>query len=242
MSIPKVINYCWFGDKELPELAEKCIASWKKYCPDYEIIRWGLDNLDISDNLYASQAYEAGKYSFTSDYARLKIIYENGGIYLDTDVELLKPLDEFLEFPAFFGIEKAEANISKVNTGIGFGAEKGNPVVKSLMDSYDGIQYINDGVPDNTACPIRNSAVMDSLGFLRRNIRQSIPGAEIFPSEYFCPMDWFTGETKVTNRTVSIHHFAGSWQSGSVKWLTRYQLLKWKILGIGFDGYRRGDD
>ena len=97
MSIPKVIHYCWFGKGEMPALAEKCIKSWKKYCPEYKIVCHNEDNFDIDRNRYAKEAYMCGKWAFVSDYARLKVLYDEGGIYLDTDVELIKPLDELID-------------------------------------------------------------------------------------------------------------------------------------------------
>ena len=125
MSIPKVIHYCWFGKGEMPKLAKKCIKSWEKYCPGFEIICHNEDNFDLSQNRYMCEAYEAGKWAFVSDFARLKIIYDNGGIYLDTDVELIKPIDDLLEGKGFMGFD--EKGI--VATGLGFGAEKGNEII-----------------------------------------------------------------------------------------------------------------
>ena len=106
MSIPKKIHYCWFGRNPLPESAKKCIESWKKYCPEYEIIEWNEDNFDLTENRYAREAYEQKKWAFVSDYARLKIVYEQGGIYMDVDVELIKPLDELTELDGYMGFEK----------------------------------------------------------------------------------------------------------------------------------------
>ena len=134
MSIPKVIHYCWFGKGEMPKLAKKCIRSWKKYCPDYEIICWNEDNFDLSQNRYMREAYEAGKWAFVSDFARLKIIYENGGIYLDTDVEIIKPIDDLTVNRGFMGFD--EKGI--VATGLGFGAEKGNEIIGEF---FNGITF-----------------------------------------------------------------------------------------------------
>ena len=240
MSIPKIIHYCWFGGNPLPELAERCIRSWKDNCPDYEILRWDESNTFFQENSYSYEAYEAGKYSFVSDVVRLRLVYEHGGIYLDTDVELLKSLDPLLSSPAYFGIEAAEANIPKINTGLGFGAEAGNPIVGALLDSYQSIHFRNSrGSFDLTACPIRNSEVLDRFGFVRENRRQSLNAAEIYPSEYFCPMDWFTGKTSITENTISNHHFANAWQTPAMRFKNTYHHLRWQFLGIGFDGWRR---
>ena len=137
MSIPKIIHYCWFGGGAISPENRKCMKSWKKYCPDYKIIEWNEQNFDIGTNRYAQQAYEAKKYAFVSDYARLAVVYEHGGIYLDTDVELVRPLDELLELPGFMGFQ----NNNEVATGLGFGARKGNPVVQALLRDYDALGF-----------------------------------------------------------------------------------------------------
>lgn len=217
MSIPKVIHYCWFGGKPLPADVRRCIESWKKYCPDYEIKRWDESNFDVSQSLYARQTLEAQKWAFVSDYARLKIIYDEGGIYLDTDVELLRPLDDLLAFPAFLGLEPGYPGNEfpcVVATGLGFGAQKENAVVGALLHDYDGLSfYREDGTPDISPCPERSTRILVELGFVPENRRQSINGAEIFPSEYFCPLNYITGETKITENTYSIHLYHMSWRS-----------------------------
>ena len=124
MSIPKVLHYCWFGGAPKPKNIQNCIRSWKKYCPDYEIIEWNEQNFDVSQSLYTRQAYDARRWAFVADYARLKILYEQGGIYMDTDVELLRSLDDLLVYPAFFGFQ----HNNEVATGLGFGAEARSPV------------------------------------------------------------------------------------------------------------------
>ena len=144
MSIPKVIHYCWFGKGEMPKLAKKCIKSWKKYCPDYEIICHNEDNFDCFQNRYMSEAYQAKKWAFVSDYARLKIIYDNGGIYLDTDVEIIKPIDDLLRNKGFMGFD--EKGI--VATGLGFGAEKGNEIIGEFLKDYNNYIKENPGLKD----------------------------------------------------------------------------------------------
>ena len=129
--IPKVIHYCWFGGKPLPKLAKKCLASWKKFCPDYEIIRWDESNFDVNGCDYSREAYEAKKWAFVSDYARLKVIVDNGGIYMDTDVEVVKPLDEFLSHEAFSGFE----NPRSITTGI-MACEKGFAPFAEMLNEY----------------------------------------------------------------------------------------------------------
>lgn len=132
MSIPKIIHYCWFGRNEKPELVKKCIESWKKHCPDYEIIEWNEDNVDVNFCSYSKRAYKQKRWGFAVDVLRMKIIYENGGIYLDTDVELVNNLDSLLNNAAWFGY----GTDIEINTGSGFGAEKGNPFIKTILEHY----------------------------------------------------------------------------------------------------------
>ena len=133
--IPKKIHYCWFGRKELPEKAKKCIASWKKYCPDFEIIEWNEDNIDVYQNPYTTYTYDNKRFAFLSDYLRLLIVYKEGGIYFDVDVEVVRPIDELLENQAFFGFETKDY----INTGLGFGAEAGNAIVEAMIKEYDSL-------------------------------------------------------------------------------------------------------
>ena len=185
MSIPKIIHYCWFGGGTISPENRKCMESWEKYCPDYKIIEWNEQNFEISKNRYVQQAYEAKKYAFVSDYARLAVVYEHGGIYLDTDVELVRPLDELLELPGFMGFQTN----NEVATGLGFGARKGNLVVQALLRDYDALDFLKaDGSADLTPCPERNTRVLQALGVRKDGTRQSIAEMEIFPAEYFCPM------------------------------------------------------
>ena len=222
MSIPKVIHYCWFGRGELPALAKKCIKSWKKYCPDYEIICWNEDNFDLTQNRYVRQAYEAKKWAFVSDVARLKIIAEHGGIYLDTDVELLKPLDDLLDCSGFMGFD--EKGI--VATGLGFGAEKGNKIVEEFLHDYDEIPFrLPDGSYDLTPCPDRNTAALRRLGMDTGNTHQTFLDTVFLPQEYLCPMDYYTGKKTITKNTYSIHHYSASWTSAVTKRTTRLKRL-----------------
>ena len=230
MSIPKIIHYCWFGGGPISPESRKCMESWKKYCPDYKIIEWNEQNFDISKNCYAQQAYEAKRYAFVSDYVRLAVLYEYGGIYLDTDVELVRPLDELLELPGFMGFQ----NNNEVATGLGFGARKGNPVVQALLRDYDALDFLReDGSVDLTPCPERNTRVLQTLGVRKDGTRQSIPEMEIFPAEYFCPMEFPTRKLRVTPNTYSIHRFAESWKpkpgavSRFLRWVLRERYYTW---------------
>lgn len=214
MSIPKVIHYCWFGKGKLPALAEKCIKSWEKFCPDYKIVCHNEDNFDISQNRYAKEAYDAGKWAFASDYARLKVLYDEGGIYFDTDVELIKPLDELIEDGGYMGFD----DNGVISTGLGFACEKGNELVGALLEDYDGISFkLPDGTFDLTPCPDRNTKVMESLGMDISNQNQVFMGIHMLPEDYLCPMKYYTGKKKITKNTYSIHHFCASWTSSTAK-------------------------
>ncbi|MBB6056695.1 glycosyltransferase family 32 protein [Tolumonas osonensis] len=215
MLIPKKIHYCWFGGNELPEIAIKCIESWRKYCSDYELIRWDETNSDLESCRFVKEAHEAKKWAFVSDYVRLQVIEKHGGIYLDIDVELLKGLDEFLKFDGFMGFEKD--SIWRVNTGLGFGAKPNHPVLRKLMESYENTKFIMDnGDFDMMPCPHRDTKVLVSLGLAQNGMEQNINGIMVFPSDYFCPAS-LVGEAEITSNTVSIHHFNASWQSGRFK-------------------------
>ncbi len=225
--IPKKIHYCWFGGNPKPKLAKKCLRSWKKYCPDYEILEWNESNYDLSAApLYVRQAYEAKKWAFVTDYVRLQVVYENGGIYLDTDVELLKGLDDLLENRAYFGFE----GDSHINTGVGFGAEKGLALLKDVMDDYREIPFVlEDGSYDTLSCPQRNTAVFLRHGLKQDGSQQTLEGGIlILPRDCFNPKDWKTGEIRRTERTRSIHHFSASWYTPEMmKKLKRRQRQEW---------------
>ena len=206
--IPKIIHYCWFGGKPLPELAKKCIDSWKKYCPDYEIVEWNESNYDINKNSYISEAYEAKKWAFVSDYARLDIVYNYGGIYLDIDVEIIKPIDSFLNDQCFFAEEKK----GLVATGIGFAAEKNHHAVKMMLQQYDGVHFkLGKDMYDTTPCPYRNTRALKRLGYKSKSEINFFDSVVVYPKEYFCPITYETGELEITENTVAIHHFNESW-------------------------------
>lgn len=225
MSIPKKIHYCWFGHGKMPKLAEKCIKSWKKYCPDYEIICWNENNFDFTQNRYVREAYEAKKWAFVSDYVRLKAVYEYGGIYLDTDVELIKPIAPLLAGKGYMGFD--EKGI--VATGLGFAAESGNKIIEAMLEEYNDIPFVlPDGTYDLTPCPDRNTATLKKLGMDIKNTNQVFMGIRFLPQEYLCPMDYYTGKIKRTKNTYSIHHYCASWTSSVTKRTTRIK----RIIGV----------
>lgn len=206
--IPKVIHYCWFGRGEKPELAKKCIASWKTFLPDYQIKEWNEDNFDINCNQYVKEAYESRKFAFVTDYVRLYAIYTEGGVYMDTDVEVLKTLDPFLHHHAFSGFE-TDGNVP---TGMMAG-EKGSIWAKELLDMYDNRKFIMaDGSFDMTTNTTVITKYMLGKGLVLNNRYQDFPGlCTMYPAEFFCPKDHRTGKIKCTHNTVCIHHFAGTW-------------------------------
>lgn len=202
--IPKKIHYCWFGGNPLPEKAKRCIASWRKFCPDYEIIEWNESNFDSNTNAYIKKCYDQKKYAFLTDYLRLLIIYEHGGLYFDTDVEVVRGFDELLENRAFFGFENDEY----VNTGEGFGAEAGNQIVEQMIREYD---QLLDGEHGIIGCPILNTESLLRFGLVRNGQFQRLNGAVVYPADYFNPYDSVTGKLKKTKHTYSIHWYSASW-------------------------------
>jgi len=211
--IPKVIHFIWFGRNPLPELVGHCLESWKKYCPDYEIIEWNEDNFDICSCEYVKEAYEAKKWAFVSDYARLKVLCEYGGIYMDTDVELVASLDTYLSEKAFSGFE----GITSIQTGI-MGAEKNHPLFKQLLDYYTNKHFVQkDGTYDQTTNVTIITEIMLQYGIVLNNTKQIICDMTFFPRDHFCPKDASTGITELTKNTVCIHHFDGSWHTPKEK-------------------------
>lgn len=228
--IPKKIHYCWFGGNPLPDIAIKCMESWQKHCPGYEIIRWDESNCDMAVNQFIEQAYEEKKWAFVSDYYRLKVVEEHGGIYLDVDVELLKPLDDLLELDGFMGFELGTAKL--IATGLGFGAVNNHPIITALRENYENKPFIKqDGQLDMLPCPQRDTKVLVGYGLIKNNKRQTIQGITFFPSDYFSPIG-FMGEREFSENTYSIHHFNASWFTDRQrKALDRKKKLR-KLLGV----------
>lgn len=235
MSIPKIIHYCWFGHNPKPKLAEMCIKSWKKYCPDYQIIEWNEDNFDVTKNRYCKEAYEAGKWAFVTDYARLYILYNYGGVYFDTDVELRRNIDEVLNNHCFMAIENSTRCVL-VNTGLGLGAEKNTPIIKDMLNSYENIGFYDEnGQQDITTCTVRNTSVLKKYGYVEKNCFQSIAEAKIYPTEYFSPMEMESGKLRITKNTFSIHHYSLSWTPKENQLARKRYLRKLKIKNIFYN-------
>lgn len=227
--IPKIIHYCWFGGNPLSELAEKCIESWKKFCPDYEIKEWNESNFDINYCAYVSEAYEEKKWAFVSDVARLYALVNEGGIYMDTDVEVIESLDSLLQYHAVSGFETDTA----ISTGL-MGCEKDNPMFKELLNEYNHIHFrLQDGSLDTTTNVVRITNSCLNYGIMLNNTKQTINTFTLLPKDYLCPKDHITGEIHLTNNTLTIHHFNGSWLSDKEKFqaeLTRKYYKKFSFL------------
>lgn len=222
--IPKIIHFCWFGRGEKPELAMRCIKSWKEICPEYQIIEWNEDTFDINSNPYVKEAYEAKKYAFVTDYVRLYALYHQGGIYMDTDVRVLKPLEEFLQHQAFSGFESAEY----VPTGI-MASEQGNSTIKELLSYYAERHFIKD---DGSYDIRTNTSIITEYflekGLVQNNQFQVIDEFALYPNNYFCPELEKLEDEEYVKDTYAIHFFSGSWKSEKAK--KRENSWWWKCL------------
>ena len=231
--IPKKIHYCWFGRGEKPKLAKKCIDSWKKYCPDYEIIEWNEDNFDINMNGYTRMCYEEKKYAFLSDYVRLLVVAKHGGVYFDTDVELIRPIDHLLENQAFYCFETPEF----VASGLGFGSVAGGETISAMVSEYD---FLLSGTEGTRGCPKLNTAALVKLGLNQDGTKQNVSDAVILPREYMNPFDTTTGVLNKTENTVSVHWYSAAWLSPWSRLRTRIMRPLHRIFGVdAFERFRR---
>lgn len=218
-TIPKVIHYCWFGRNPLPPLAEKCIASWKKFLPDYEIKEWNEDNFDISITPYVEEAYHMKKYAFVSDFARFYILYHHGGVYFDVDVEVLKPIDDILAKGPYMGLENLSEGEyyrgynSLPNPGLGMAVTPRLEILEELMKYYYGNHFISwrGKVTYKTIVLIVTDILLAQGIVIDSNNISECVGMHLYPEEYFNPKSLATGKTTITDNTRSIHHYAGTW-------------------------------
>lgn len=219
--IPKVIHYCWFGGQDLPAKYKKYIESWRKYLPDYEIRRWDESNFDINSSQFTIDAYADKKMALVSDYARLKIMYEHGGVYFDTDVEMIAPIDDLIEKGPFMGFEK-NSNVKKGETlnvavGLGFAVEPGNPIIKEAVEYYDSISY-----KDCNTIVVTITNILKHHGLKRSDIPITIQGITIYPWDYFCPVEFLSSKIEISDNTRTIHHYSASWMS----WTDKLKMYK----------------
>ena len=242
--IPKIIHYCWFGHNPLPPLALECIASWRKFLPDYEIKEWNEDNFDVNIIPYTAEAYRMKKYAFVSDYARFWILYQYGGIYFDTDVEVIRPMDDIIARGNFMGFEKdpdgdntpgkyAPQYCFSVALGLGFGMEKGHHFMMKMMEYSRGLDF-KGSVMDpwfKTIVAYTTESLMEE-GL--RNVKgiQQVGDITIYPQEYFAPIDFISRRLHVTKNTYTIHRYMGSWvtdKNRSVKAIIRNYIPEWGL-------------
>lgn len=215
--IPKLIHYCWFGSNPLPELGKKCIASWRQFFPDYEIKEWNESNYDVNKIPYTREAYAAKKYAFVSDYARFEILYNEGGLYFDTDVEVIKDMTDIIERGNFMGCEKAahegsHAQMLGVAPGLGLGVNPGLGLLKEIIEAYSTFHFLNEDGTLNTKTIVEyTSEILCKHGLRNTSELQQVADVWIYPQEYFAPKDVDTKELHITPKTVSIHHYDSSW-------------------------------
>ncbi len=226
--IPKIIHYCWFGGTEKPEVVKRCMASWKMQLPDYEIIEWNESNFNIDTNSYVKEAYSSGKYAFVSDYVRVFALYNYGGIYLDTDVEVYKSFNDLLHNPSFWGFE--QENYIATNT---IKEKKGNVLIKQFLDSYNGKKFIRE---DGTINSLTNVAVITKLlkwfGLKTNGQFQKIDEMGVFyPQTYFSPYDYINCQTFITDKTYTIHHFHKSWLPLRIRIKGKVKAFLSKLIG-----------
>lgn len=218
--IPHTIHYCWFGRKALPHSARKCIASWKKYFPNYEIREWNEDNFDVNMIPYTAGAYAEKKYAFVSDFARFWVLYHNGGVYFDTDVEVIRPMDDIIEKGSFMGIEAKTSSDQDnlfVNPGMGMACISGDKIWEKIVHLYTSF---NSFFPDKTVCEIVTKLLRDlSIPIEPDGIDYN--GFTLYPADYFCPQAMMGAPIKLTEHTRSIHHFDASWLPTHVRWRVR---------------------
>lgn len=235
--IPKVIHYCWFGGNPLPESAKKCIESWRKHLPDYEIKEWNESNYDVHKIPYIHEAYEAKKYAFVSDYARYDILHQYGGVYFDTDVEVIALMDDIIEKGPYMGIEiPAKGDITpQVNPGLGIGAPAGLSFYKKVLDYYSVLHFLGeDGKPNEVTIVTHTSKVLTESGMKPVNEIQQIEGIWIYPVDYFNPLNDLTGKMEKTNNTRSIHWYSKTWMNQSASSRNKITRILHRYFGVEF--------
>lgn len=207
MAIPRIIHYCWFGNHSMSELEKRCLNSWREKCPDYEIRKWDEDSFDLEASPFASEAHKNQMWAFVSDYVRLFVLYKYGGIYMDTDVEVIGSLDDYLGENAFSGFEDEDNAVTCI-----IGSEAGHMMIHKLLQYYEGRHFVlKDGSMDITPNTEIITSIAKDEGLILNNKKQTVSGMTFFPSDFFCPKSHRTGVTSITNNTACIHHFSGSW-------------------------------
>ncbi len=228
--IPKIIHYCWFGHGEKPELAKRCIASWKKFCPDFEIREWNEDNCDYLAMPFMAEAYAAKKYAFVSDVMRLIVLEQYGGVYFDTDVEVVRDISPLLNDEGFIGFE----NNRFVNSGQVMAAVPHQPIVQAMIEEYKKMHFTNaDGSLNAVGCPHLNTDVMERFGLARNGQEQLVAGIHVYPVDWFNPLDSVTGKLTKTENTYSIHWYSMSWLPKRTQIRAKLGRIVRRIMGKG---------
>lgn len=232
--IPKVIHYCWFGRNPLPESAVKCIDSWKKFCPGYQIKKWNEDNFDVNIIPYTKDAYQAGKYAFVSDYARFWVLYNNGGIYFDVDVEVIKPIDDLVEKGPIwaFEIDGNKGKKPSLAGGLCLASEKENPYYGIILEEYLHMSFYDKtgSISSFTMNPLITRIFIEK-GLKGNGTVEEIDGNYFYPAEYFNPLEPVTGRLKKTANTRSIHWYMASWLPPQPKWKKFLKRMYHRIAG-----------
>lgn len=228
--VPKKIHYCWFGGKPLPKSAIRCIDSWRRFMPGYEIVRWDESNFDVDAIPFTSQAYKCGKYAFVSDYARFKILYEEGGLYFDTDVELVKSLHDIVGKGGFMGCEGqfregGEVRDLNINPGVGMASAPGSPLLKEMLEIYENTSFLMpDGSRNKQTVVLYMTELLAKKGLRHTPEIQQVEDFWIYPVDYFCPISTVDGKLRLTGNTRSIHYYDQSWQSPVRKYGRKFLL------------------
>ncbi|MEK3796909.1 capsular polysaccharide synthesis protein [Peribacillus sp. FSL H8-0477] len=226
--IPKIIHYCWFGGKEKPDIVKKCQDSWHVFLREYEIIEWNEENFDLTINPYVLEAYQAGKYAFVSDYVRVHSLFNHGGIYLDTDVEVFKSFDNLLHHESFWGFE--QENYIATST---IGSKQGNTLIKEFLDSYQNKHFKqDDGSLDDSTNVAIVTEILEKWGLLKNGEYQEIIDIGVFyPQTYFSPYDYINCRTFMTKNTYTLHHFYKSWLPARTRIKSQIKVYAAKIIG-----------
>lgn len=207
-TIPKRIHYCWFSGNRMPDRLQKYVDGWRRLCPDYEFVLWNEDNYDVTKNEYMYAAYKNKKWGFVTDYARLDVVYQHGGIYMDTDVEMIRRPDEMLYNDAYIGFER----LSTVNTGSGFGARKGFPILKEIMDFYERLEFVNEEDPNKMIlCPVYETEILKKHGLKLDGNFQVVDDMSVYPVVYFNAKSLYSNQMRITEKTISVHHCTWTW-------------------------------
>lgn len=228
MMIPKKIHYCWFGNGKMPLREQRCIASWKKFMPDFELVLWNETSFDVHAVPFTKEAYELKKYAFVSDYVRLFALVNQGGVYLDTDVEIIKPFHEFIKYQAFGSFETP----SVVQTGV-IGSEPNGMLVNKMFSYYQGKKFISaDGNMNQTPNTKILTDILLDEGLVLNNTHQSLPSFELFPTDFFCPINQATQEIIVTKNTYCIHYLSGSWLPKKDRYTRALKVFLGSLIGF----------